>query len=69
MYLFNTKNNKITVVYNVESQCKSGRTPLHYAALYGRCSRAQTLLQNGNGTYTCDFALFVPVLFYIFVKA
>lgn len=29
-------------------QCKNGRTPLHYAALYGRCSRAQTLLQNGN---------------------
>ena len=29
-------------------QCKSGRTPLHLAALHGQCNRAQTLQQYGQ---------------------
>lgn len=33
---------------DVNAKCREGKTPLHIAAIHGRCSRARVLLSHGK---------------------
>lgn len=33
---------------DVNAKCRDGKTPLHIAAVHGRCSRARVLLSHGR---------------------
>ena len=44
---------------DVNVKCREGRTPLHIAAVHGRCSRARVLLNHGKCEYICEVLLVI----------